>query len=85
MSAMISKIANLLIRSKAHHIINSIRIGWNNYSFLFYIGGISTIIGGVIGIAAAPIAIILTLVIFYYLGQLHVKLQQKQAGSEAKT
>lgn len=31
--------------SKKASFINDVRIGWNNYSFIFYIGGISAILG----------------------------------------
>ncbi len=44
------------------------RIGWSNYSFLFYIGGVSAVLGGMFGLAgwvSAPV----TVIFFYYAGQ----------------
>jgi hypothetical protein len=55
------------------------RVGWSNYSFLFYIGGVSAVLGGMFGLAgwvSAPA----TLIFFYYAGQFrqHVLRESKK-------
>ena len=65
-------LAERIARFGAHsHLgrkIDLIREGWNSYSFLFFIGGVATILGGILGLGAG-IATVVTLVFFYYAGK----------------
>lgn len=48
--------------------IDTVRIGWNGYSFVFYIVSISAILGGVFG-WAGWISVIFTILFFYVAGK----------------
>lgn len=64
--------------SKAIKFIESVRYGWNNYSFIFYIGGISAILGSLFGIAGWA-SIVVTVLFFYYAGRFKKHLDEMSA------
>jgi hypothetical protein len=55
--------------SKISKFVSAVRLGWNSYSFIFYIGGISVILGGIYSGWTAVAAVIITVVFFYYAGR----------------
>ena len=61
--------------SRIANFMNAVRLGWNSYSFVFYIGGIAAILVGFFG-WAGWISVIITILFFclhvYFLGQLGV-------------
>jgi hypothetical protein len=61
--------------------MDNIRVGWTNYSFLFYIGGVSAILGSLFGLAGWASSIV-TLLFFYYAGEFkkHVLKESKSFG-----
>jgi uncharacterized membrane protein len=63
--------------------LDSIRLGWASYSFLFYIGGVSAILGGIFGLMGW-MSTIVTILFFYYAGEFrrHVTLESKQWRTE---
>lgn len=72
--------------SKVSRFINAVRLGWNSYNFLFYIGGISAILGGIFG-WAGWISVIATVAFFYFMGRFtervdleHERQREKERG-----
>jgi hypothetical protein len=65
--------------SKTGKFIDAVRLGWNSYSFIFYIGGISAILGELFG-WAGWLSTIITVLFFYYAGRLkeQVDLERKR-------
>ena len=53
-----------------YKIHQTIKIGYTEYGFYFYITGISAIIGGFIRLAGVA-AFIITIVFFYIMGKMH--------------
>jgi hypothetical protein len=72
---MINQIVKLYANSRLHIALNKIREGWQNYSFLFYIGSIGAILGKEWGIAGGG-ATALGLIFFYYIGDFHKKVEK---------
>ncbi len=70
--------------SKPGHFIDTVRLGWNSFSFIFYIGGISAILGGVFGWAGWASTIV-TVLFFYYTGKFkeNVDKERKRREEEA--
>lgn len=66
-----------MARSRLDTFIETVRFGWNNYSFIFYIGGISAILGGVFGWAGWASTIV-TLLFFYYVGKFKKEVDEEQ-------
>jgi hypothetical protein len=66
--SVIKKLAKNATRSTIGDFVDNIRVGWNNYSFLLYIGGASAILGGVFGLVGWA-SIVVTIVFFYYAGE----------------
>jgi|GEM_PF-5657274 hypothetical protein len=66
---VIKGLAGWMASSRLNGFIEVVRFGWNNYSFIFYIGGISAILGGIFGWAGWASTIV-TLLFFYYAGKL---------------
>ncbi|MDE1854982.1 MAG: hypothetical protein KGH57_01520 [Candidatus Micrarchaeota archaeon] len=62
------RLAERAAESRLHDVVETVRIGWNNYSFVFYITGVSAILAALFGIAGW-ISIAVTLVFFYYVGK----------------
>jgi len=62
------KIAQHAASSKLGNFITTLRVGWNSYSFLFYIGGISALLGEAFGWAGWT-SIIFTVLFFYCIGK----------------
>jgi hypothetical protein len=74
--------------SRLGDFMSALRSGWNAYSFIFYIGGISAILGGIFGWAGWASAIV-TLLFFYYAGKFKEKvdlhMKRKKAEDKRKT
>lgn len=66
--SVIKKLAKNATRSTIGSFIDTIRIGWTSYSFLFYIGGVSAILGGIFG-DVGWISTIFTIMFFYFAGE----------------
>ena len=58
--------------SRIADFIDAVRLGWNSYSFIFYIGSISAILVGLFG-GAGWISGIITVLFFYYSGKFKEK------------
>ena len=65
------------VESKTGRFIDTVRTGWNGYSFIFYIGGISAILGSLFGIAGW-LSIVVTIAFFYYAGRFKQKLERER-------
>ncbi len=74
---VVERFAKRHMQSRFNHFIEMIRLGWNNYSFIFYIGSISAILGQFFGIAGA-IATILTILFFYYAGRVSKVIEKER-------
>lgn len=78
---MITRLAQIILNSKSHNVIDAIRLGWNQYSFVFYIGSVAAILGSILGVVGIA-SIIVTLICFYYLGKLHMTMEAiKKTGA----
>ncbi len=75
---VIKRLAKHASRSTIGEFVDSMRIGYNQYSFLIYIGGVSALLGGLFGLAGW-LSIIVTLSFFYYAGEF-----KKQMALESK-
>ena len=69
--------------SKIANFTNAVRLGWNSYSFIFYIGGISAILVGLFG-WAGWISVIITILFFYYAGKFKEKVDNNNKKSVLK-
>ncbi len=69
---ILENIAERTAGSKLGNFVEGVRTGWNNYNFIFYIGGISAILGGLFGWAGWA-SIVITLLFFYYAGKFKEK------------
>jgi len=72
---VLKHIAMKVSESRAHRILDNIRIGWANYNFIFYIGSVAAILGNVFGLAGWG-AVLLTLALFYYAGVMHSHIEE---------
>lgn len=77
----IENLAKKAASSEKVGFIDDVRVGWNNYSFIFYIGGISAILGGVFGVAGW-LSTILTVGFFYYTGKFKKQVDKEKAKRE---
>lgn len=73
--------ARWMVHSKMGAFIETLRYGWNNYSFIFYIGGISAILGGLFGWAGWA-STLLTLLFFYYAGKFKKEVDREKERME---
>lgn len=73
------KLAKNAARSSIGGVMDNIRLGWSNYSFLFYIGGVSAILGSIFGLAGW-LSTIVTVLFFYYAGEFrrHLAVESKK-------
>ncbi len=74
-------IENLAKRSsetKANEFFENVKLGWNSYSFVFYIGGVAAILGTIFGIAGW-LSIFVTLFFFYYAGKFRRQLDREMS------
>ncbi len=74
---VIHSMARKAARSKHSELLDRIRTGWNSYSFIFYIGGVSAILGSLFGVAGW-LSVIVTVAFFYYAGKFVNELQQEK-------
>ncbi len=80
---IIRKIARRAASSKRGEFINYVRDGWNNYSFIFYIGGVSAILGSIFGIAGW-LSIVVTVAFFYYAGRFVKAFKEEKEKAERR-
>ena len=82
---LVRNIARRAAHSKKSEFVDYVRHGWNNYSFIFYIGGISAILGGLFGIAGW-LSIIVTVYFFYLAGKFkkEVDLEKEKLARDKK-
>ena len=77
LDGVIHSIARKAARSKHSELLDLIRTGWNSYSFIFYIGGVSAILGSLFGVAGW-LSVVVTVAFFYYAGRFVNELQQEK-------
>ena len=77
----VDKTIGFLARVRILEIAESVRIGWANYSYLFYIGGVSALLATAFG-SWATIAPVVTICFFYYAGKFHERVQARPKESE---
>jgi hypothetical protein len=75
---VIENLAKRSAESKINDFVDYVRLGWNNYSFIFYIGGVSAILGSLFG-TAGWLSVIATLIFFYYAGKFRKHLDAEKA------
>ncbi len=80
---IIRPLARKLAKSKYGHVIEHIRYGWNNYSFIFYIGSISAIVAGLVGVYGGA-AVLITIAFFYYAGKFKRELDREKEKIEQR-
>ena len=66
--------------SKIAGFMDAVRLGWNSYSFIFYIGSISAILVGLFG-WAGWISVLITILFFYYAGKFKAKVDDDKKRS----
>ena len=66
------------VESRTSKFVETVRAGWNSYSFVFYIGGVSAILGSLFGLAGW-LSIIITLSFFYYAGKFKMRYDEAKA------
>ena len=76
--AVIEGLAEKAAESKINEFFETIRFGWNNYSFVFYITGVSAILGAIFGIAGW-LSIIVTVIFFFYAGKFRRQLEKEKS------
>lgn len=67
--------------SKLGRFVDDIKLGWNSYNFIFYIGGVAAILGSIFGLAGWA-ATIVTVLFFYYAGKFKRKLDLEKKRRE---
>lgn len=81
---IIRPLARKAAHSKHIYFIEYVRHGWNNYSFIFYIGGISAILGKLFGVAGW-LSVIVTVYFFYFMGKFKKEIElEKESISRKK-
>ena len=70
--------------SKISNFISAVRLGWNSYSFIFYIGGISAILVGFFGWAGWA-CLVITVLFFYFAGKFKEKVDIDKEKSVSKS
>ncbi len=69
------------VDSKFGMFIDDVRTGWNSYSFVFYIGGVSAILASLFGFAGWASGVI-TVIFFYYAGKFKKKVDLERKRRE---
>ncbi len=70
--------------SSIHKIVRDIKKGWSEYNFLFYIGGISVILGnlmGFVGLTAMPVGLFFFWVAGRFSSQMGAIAKEKESSS----
>lgn len=70
------------VDSRTGRVIEAIRTGWNSYSFIFYIGSISAILGTLFG-GIGWISVIATVLFFYFTGRFELRMQKERERRKA--
>ncbi len=83
--SIIKSIAHRTARSKKGEFVAYVRDGWNSYSFIFYIGGVSAILGSLFGIAGW-LSVFVTVLFFYYAGRFtrELKLERERLSKRKR-
>jgi hypothetical protein len=58
--------------SRISNFVNAVRLGWDSYSFIFYIASIAAILVGLFG-WAGWVSVIITILFFYFAGKFKEK------------
>jgi hypothetical protein len=74
----IERLVEKAVESRTSKFVETVRAGWNSYSFVFYIGGVSAILGSLFGVAGW-LSIIITLAFFYYAGKFKMRYDETKA------
>ena len=74
----IERLVEKAVESRTSKFVETVRAGWNSYSFVFYIGGVSAILGSLFGVAGW-LSIIITLTFFYYAGKFKMRYDETKA------
>ena len=77
------KTVGLLARLRILEIAEHVRIGWANYSYLFFIGGVIALLASAFGTWSA-IAPVVTVGFFYYAGKFHERVQAMRKKESEK-
>lgn len=80
---ILQKLARRAVDSKTARFVEVVRTGWNSYSFLFYIGGVAAILGGIFGVAGL-ISIVITLLLFFYAGRFKEEYEKEKNMRKGK-
>ena len=70
----VDKTLGFLARMRVLDIAEHVRIGWANYSYIFFIGGVIALLASAFGTWSA-IAPVVTVGFFYYAGKFHERVQ----------
>lgn len=82
---ILERVVDNYASSRISNFISAVRLGWNSYSFLFYIGSISALLVGYFGMAGW-ISVIITILFFYYAGRFNEKvgINKKKGATKSK-
>ena len=78
-----NRILKRIAHSRTEEFLDVLRYGYNNYGFIFYIGGISAILGGVFGVAGW-LSIIVTILFLYYAGKFKLFAEKEKEKNSKK-
>jgi hypothetical protein len=75
--AISEKLVARAIDSRIGRVVEAMRLGWNSYSFIFYIGSISAILGTLFG-SVGWLSVIVTILFFYFTGKFEQRVQKEK-------
>ncbi|MDE1855739.1 MAG: hypothetical protein KGH49_00685 [Candidatus Micrarchaeota archaeon] len=75
--SLLEKAAHVFAHSRTGRFFEYVKIGWDNFNYIFYIGGISAILGGLFGLAGG-FAVLLTIIFFYLAGRFMKELKNER-------
>lgn len=70
--------------SRIEKFLEAMRVGWNAYNFIFYIGSIAAILGVLTGWIGL-FYVIITMLFFYYAGKFREKVESAKKRNEIKS
>ncbi len=70
--------------SRTERFIETMRLGWNAYNFIFYIGSIAAILGVLTGWIGV-FYVIITMLFFYYAGKFKEKVELAKERNKLKS
>lgn len=82
---ILERVVDNYASSRISNFISAVRLGWNSYSFIFYIGGIAAILVGLFG-WAGWISVALTILFFYFAGKFkeNVDIDKEKGATKSK-